>query len=227
MQEILMGLLQEPLLIATCITSVVGLVTYHLYGGFIRENYMQIKWFRRLFLPHVTRLMNKIDEENEDIDLDGVYVESELVDAEHVFDLYLDESDNMQNVRREVGETLIDNHFRPEVLLASLATNPQGEIEVGNFVLTAPQKNHSDVSGYGRLYDIFTMFVSKYQLHVRIFYDRDKHRLRFYAHHELNPYNPIYSKRHLEGEEMNYTKGVSMFKKYKDEIAEYGVEVVE
>lgn len=217
----------DPFFVVTAIVSLVGLSLYYLYGGFIEENHAQIKWFRRLFLPHVTKLLHDIDEQNEDIDLDGLYVETNIHQREHVFDLYLDERVHREGGIEMVSEELIKNHFRPEVILASLGNNPQDKAELGNFVLTAPMNNHPDVPVMGRLYDIFVMLVSKYQLHVRIYYDEDKHRLRFYAHHELNPYNPRYAKKHLQGEEMDIPLGVEMFKKYKEDISQYGVEVTE
>lgn len=225
MQEFVDLLISNPLFVAGALASFVGLFIYWSYGGFINENYRRIKWFRRLFLPHITALLHIIDEENEDIDLEGVYVETDVLDKEHAFDLYLREGTHYLGPLKGVTSTLIDNHFRPEVILASLGTNSTGNQEVGNFVLTAPEKAHPDATGLGRLYDIIKMFTSKYQLHVRIFYDEDKHRLRFYAHHELNPYNPLYAKRHLEAEEFDEYKGVRLLRKYSEDMLKYGVEV--
>lgn len=217
----------DPLFVVAGIASLVGLGLYYGYSGFINENYTRIKWFRRLFLPHVTRAVEQFDEEYEYIDMDDVDVETNIRDREHVFDLYLDESKSKEHSISNIGDELISQHFRPEVILASLGRDPEDRGEVGNFVLTAPIKNHTDVPVMGRLYDIFVMFTSKYQLHVRIYYDEDKHRLRFYAHHELNAYNPLYAKRHLEGVEFDAELGVEMFREYKDDIEQYGVELVE
>ena len=217
----------DPLFVVAGIAALMGLALYYGYSGFINKNYTQIKWFRRLFLPHVTRAINQLDEQYDDIDMQGVYVETNVREREHVFDLHLDESDTMTEGVKKVGDELISQHFRPEVILASLGRDPENQGEVGNFVLTAPEKNHTDVPVMGRLYDIFVMFTSKYQLHVRIYYDENKHRLRFYAHHELNPYNPLYAKKHLQAKDFNTQKGVRMFEQYKKDIEQYGVELVE
>lgn len=226
--EVFSAVASDPLMFAAGLASLVGLFMYWSYGGFINENYQRIKWFRRLFLPHITRLLHKIDEENENIDLDGAYVETQILESEHAFDLYLRESSRDYLIPLTgVSETLIDNHFRPEVILASLGTSPEGYVEVGNFALTAPEKKKVDMTGIARLNDIITMFVSRYQLHVRIFFDPEKHRLRFYAHHEYNPYNPFHAKDHLEAKKFNPRKGVKMFKEYADELERYGVEIVE
>jgi hypothetical protein len=217
----------DPLFVVAALASFLGILLYYTYGGFINENYTRIKWFRRLFLPHITRAIKNIDKQYENVDMSGLYVETNVRDREHVFDLYLDEETTKEQGLNSVGGELISNHFRPEVILASLATNPEGEAEDGNFVLTAPSRNHTDVSVFGRIYDIMVMFISKYQLHVRIYYDEDKHKLEFYAHHEMNPYNPLYAERHFEAKEFNVDKGVEMFKEYKDDMNQYGVELVE
>lgn len=225
MQEFVAGLTSDPLLLVAGLASLVGLFVYWSYDGFIHENYTHIKWFRRLLLPHVTRLLKKAEKDGDFFK--GIYVETDTLDSEHVFDLYLEESRMKEGALDAVGDTLIENHFRPEVLLASLGSNSSGLEEVGNFVLTAPNKNHPDSTGLGRIYDIVVMFISKYQLHVRIFYDPEKHRLRFYAHYELNPYNPFYAQKHLDAEEFDIDKGVEMFREYADELEKYGIEVVE
>lgn len=217
----------DPLFVVAAVASLFALSMYYMYGGFIYENYGKIKWFRRLFLPHVTRIIGLMDERYDQVDLSDLEkVETNIREREHVFDLYLDEAQTKETALKAVGYELISQHFRPEVILSSLGTDPDGDGEDGNFVLTAPSRSHSDVPVLGRIYDILIMFLSKYQLHVRIYYDEDKHRLRFYAHHELNPYNPFFAKDHLEAKEFDVDKGVEMFSEYEDDISSYGVEVV-
>lgn len=226
MQEIVVELTSNPLLVAAAIASFIGLFIYWSYGGFINENYRRIKWFRRLFLPHVTRILKVIDDQNENTDFDGVYVKTDILSQEHAFDLFLEEEKTKDEVIDDVGNELLKHNFRPEVILASLGTNPAGRNEIGNFVLTAPEKEHFNAIGIGRVYEIIMMFMSKHQLHIRIFYDPEKHRLRFYAHYELNPYNPFVAKRHLQGKSINFRKGVDMAREYAPELEKYGVEVV-
>ena len=230
MQQELTGLLAttDVLFIVAAIASVIGIGIYYLYGGFLTQNYKKIKWFRRLFLPHVSKIIKDYDESNKDVDLSQLSkTETTTLDSEHVFDLHLKEHYTKETANKLIGNELIENHFRPEVILASVGRQETSEeLELGNFVLTAPEKNHPDTTGLGRLYDIVLLFTSKYQLHVRYFYDEEKHRIRFYAHHELNPYNPLYAKKHLEAEKFNVEKGVEMFKEYKDDIKQYGVEIV-
>ena len=230
MQEELTGLLTttDVLFIVAAIASIIGIGIYYLYGGFLTQNYKKIKWFRRLFLPHVSKIIKDYDESNEDVDLSQLSkTETTTLDSEHVFDLHLKEHYTKETANKLIGNELIENHFRPEVILASVGRQETSEeLELGNFVLTAPEKNHPDTTALGRLYDIVLLFTSKYQLHVRYFYDEEKHRIRFYAHYELNPYNPLYAKKHLEAEKFNVEKGVEMFKKYKDNIKQYGVEIV-
>jgi len=176
--------LSDPLLIASVVASLVGLTLFYLYGGFIQQNYTKIKWFRRLFLPHLRNFIEHLDEEHEDVDLSEIRkVETSVSEEEHVFDLYLREEEYQEGVMLALGKFLtMHRHFRPEILLSSIGNNPDDLYEVGNFVLTAPEKNHTDAPALGRLYDIVVMFTSKYQLHVRVFYDDRSHRFRFYAH---------------------------------------------
>lgn len=218
----------DPLFIVAGIASFIGIGIYYLYGGFLTENYTQVKWFRRLFLPHVSNLVKAYDERNKNIDLSQLSkTETKTLDSEHVFDLHLKDQYTKETANKLIGDELIKNHFRPELILASVGRQESSEeLEFGNFVLTAPEKNHPDTTGLGRLYDIIVLFTSKYQLHVRYFYDEEKHRIRFYAHYELNPYNPLYAKKHLEAEGFDVEKGVNMFREYKDDIKQYGVEVV-
>lgn len=218
---------QEPMFFVAALASVVGMTLFWLYGGFLEQNYTKIKWFRRLFLPHISHLIARIDNEYEEVDLDHIYTETTVYDDEFVFDLYLPEEVTKEEAHRQIGDELIENHFRPEVLLASLASTQGGNPELGNFVLTAPEKNHPDTTGFGRLYDLFVMFVSKWQLHTRYYYVSDKHKISFYAHKELNPYNPLYALAHLRAEDFRQEEGVEMFKEYKDELEQYGVEIVE
>ena len=230
MQQELTGLLAttDVLFIVAAIASIIGIGIYYLYGGFLTQNYKKIKWFRRLFLPHVSKIIKDYDESNKDVDLSQLSkTETTTLDSEHVFDLHLKEHYTKETANKLIGNELIENHFRPEVILASVGRQETSEeLELGNFVLTAPEKNHPDTTGLGKLYDIVLLFTSKYQLHVRYFYDEEKHRIRFYAHYELNPYNPLYAKKHLEAEKFNVEKGVEMFKEYKDDIKQYGVEIV-
>lgn len=229
MQEIAITLIQnDPLLIASMAASLVGLFLWYLYRGFIHNNYRRIQWFRRFFLPHVTLLLREISKRREDIDLNDVYVESKAYPGEQVFDLRLAGEESWEKKVEEIGDYLIkDEHFRPEVILTSLAKHPEGYPEVGNFVLTAPNKNRSSFGRYGVFKEIMIMFTSKYQLHLRLYYDENKHRILFHTHHEMNPYNPLYAKKHLKGKELNYGRGKMLFRKYKDNIRKFGVELIE
>jgi len=229
MQEIATEVLQtDPLFIAASIASLLGLGLYFGYRGFIHENYQRIKWFRRLFLPHITLLLRKGDKKLDGVDLSRLYVETNARPEEEVFDLRLREEDRMNGVVEAVGSYLIkEENFRPEVILTSNANHSEGYPEVGNFVLTAPEKSHDYFARYGVFREIFRMFTSKYQLHVRLYYDQDKHRILFHAHHELNPYNLIYAKKHFNGVQFNIRRGVELFRRYKDGISEHGVELIE
>lgn len=217
----------DPLLAGAVLASLAATTVYYLYGGFIQRDYRKITWFRRLLLPHVSTLIKAYDETNENVDLTHLTkTETEVHDVEHVFDLYLDEDETVDSASEKVNEELISNHFRPEVLLASVGRQTTSKrLERGNFVLTSPTRRHTDAPGAGRIFDILTMMLSKYQLHVRYFYDAEQHRFRFYAHHELNPYNPFYAKGHLTATEFSANKGVDLFEEYEDELAQYGVEV--
>jgi len=217
----------NPLFVASALASLVGLTLYYLYRGFIHENYQRIKWFRRLFLPHITLLLRNVDKNNKRVDLSRLYVETEAQPEEEVFDLRLSEDNTRQEAVDKIGDYLISENFRPEVILASLAKHPEGYPEVGNFVLTAPEKNHDTIAGYGVFKEIFKMFTSKYQLHIRLYYDENKHRILFHAHHELNPYNPLYAKKHFNSVEFNMKKGVKLFRKYREGIRQFGVELIE
>lgn len=228
MQEIAIGFVtSNPLLVASAVASFIGIALWYLYRGFVLRNYTRIKWFRRLLLPHITILLKLVDRRNPEFDLSRLYVETEAQPEEKAFQLFLDESDDENEVVKEIGEYLISEKFRPEVILTSLAEHPKDYPEMGNFVLTAPEKNHSAVVGYGVFTELFRMFTSKWQLHVRMYYDRDKHRLSFYAHKEYNSYNPIYALRHFKGEEISASEGVELLDNYADDIEEYGVELVE
>lgn len=197
---------QNPLFWACAVVAVFGLVTHYLYSGWINENYRSIKWFRRMFLPHLTPLLEDLDEDTE-ADLSKLYVETSVGESEHTFDINIPESQNYEGVLYEIEEKLKSKHFRPEVLLTSVASNPDGKYEVGNWVLTAPEKNHSDVPAYGVLSDVFKLLVSEWQLHVRIYWNEEERKLEFYAHYEKNPYSPIHSEDHFNAVGMDHSKG--------------------
>ena len=227
MQEIVTEIiLSDPLFFASAAASIVGLLLWYLYRGFIVNNYTRIKWFRRLFFPHVSVLLRIADRRKENIDLSRLYVETETREDEYAFTLYLDESDDEHDVIESIGGYLIDNKFRPEVLLTSLANHPEGYPEVGNFVLSGPEKSHPSLVGYGVFTEIIRMLLSKWQLHLRIYYDSDKHRLLFYVHREYNAYNPLYAKKHLDGKHVSGKEGVELFKQHSDGIEEFGVELI-
>ena len=220
--------MNNPLLIASVVASLLGASLYYLFRGFILQDYQRIKWFRRLLLPHISLILRQVDKNNKSVDLSKLYVTTGVLEQkEHIGDLYLDEDVKRDEGVKQVGSYLIDNKFRPEVILTSLAEHEKDLPEMGNFVLTAPNKKRDVLPGYGVFTEIFRMLTSKYQLHVRIYYDKEKHRLRFYGHHELNPYNPFYAKGHFNSENFNARLGVELFRShYADKLSEYGVEWV-
>lgn len=229
MEDFAIGIVQNnPLLVASVIASIVGVTIYYLYRGFILQNYQRIKWFRRLLLPHISLILRQVDKRNKDVDLSKLYVTTDVLEGrEHIGDLYLEEGEKQDEVVEDVGSYLIENKFRPEVILTSVAEHEDDIPEVGNFVLTAPMKTRDVLPGYGVFTEVFRMLTSKYQLHVRMYYDKEKHRLRFYGHHELNPYNPLFAKGHFNSEDFDSSLGVSMFRRdYFGDLEKFGVELV-
>jgi hypothetical protein len=229
MQQVLTEIvMNNPLLIASVAASLSGAVVYFLYKGFITQNYQRIKWFRRLLLPHISLILRQVDKNNKDVDLSKLYVQTEILeDKEHIGDLYLGEGDKRDEVVGQVGDYLIESRFRPEVILTPLAEHEDDLPEVGNFVLTAPNRNRDVLPGYGVFTEIFRMLTSKYQLHIRMYYDKEKHRLRFYGHYELNPYNPLYAKKHFNSVDYDSRLGVKIFRRdYAEKLSKYGIEWV-
>lgn len=224
MQEFVKTLiLSEPLLFASMAASLVGLILWYLYRGFIVENYTRIKWFRRILLPHISLFLRHADKKADGWDLSKLYVETSVSEREHAFDIQLNETNDSHKKLKEVGDILISERFRPEVILTSLAEHPDELEEKGNFVLTAPNKSHPKIPGYGIFYEIFVMLTSKYQLHVRYYYDQETNKIRFYCHYELNAYNPLYSKKHFKGEDVDVALGVEMMKQwYSSEFSKVG-----
>jgi len=220
--------MNNPLMVASVAASIGGLGLYWLFRGFIVQDYQRIKWFRRLLLPHISLILRQVDKNNKDVDLSKLYVQTEILeDKEHIGDLYLSEGEKQDEAVEQVGDYLIGNKFRPEVILASLAEHEDDLPEVGNFVLTAPNRNQDVLPGYGVFTEIFSMLTSKYQLHIRMYYDKEKHRLRFYGHYELNPYNPLYAKKHFNSVDYDSRLGVKIFRRdYAEKLSKYGIEWV-
>lgn len=204
---------QDPLFWACFVASLIGLAAWNLYGRFIYENYSRIKWFRRLFLPWITPFLENVDEELDEVDLSRLYVETDVSEDEKVLEVDIPHEDH-DIVMESLGEFFMDNYFRPEVLLASLASDDEGKKEEGNWVLTAPSKKHTGM----RLHELAIMLISKWQLHVRIFYNEEDETLSFYAHHEYNPYNPLLAKRHFNGDDVDVGLGKEMFRDYLPEL---------
>jgi hypothetical protein len=218
MQEMVVEIVQNnPLFVASALASLVGISLYYLYRGFINENYQKIKWFRRLLLPHITIALRHLDEEYEEYDLSKLYVETESNKSEYVFSLKPYKTEAPQTL----GKRLISNGFRPEVILTSLAKHPEGYPEVGNYVLSGPEKNHGS-HGHGVWRELFNMFLSKWQLHVRYYFNEEDNEYLFYAHKEYNPYNPLYAAKHLRGEKIDVEEGGKLLLQYTDEFETFG-----
>jgi hypothetical protein len=121
----------------------------------------------------------------------------------------------------DIGEFLMERDFRPEVLLASYQKDEEGNPEVGNFILTAPEKKHPSVPFLGKLYEVLLLFISKWQLHIRIFYDKDEDKLHFHVHREKNAYSPLYAKEHYRAEGFDIEHGKKLFReRYLPEMNE-------
>lgn len=211
----------ENLTIIAALASVIAATVYYLFSGFIKGNYRHIKWFRRIFLPHVTWALKKTDLD------DDVYVESPYRDSEHLLDI-VGAVDNhfgpewLYSLKAIIEPFLKDKGFRPEVLLASLKGRESDLDEVGNFILTAPEKRKKP--HHNKMRELLMLLTSKYQLHVRLLKDDDK--ILMLVHHELNPYNPFFAKKHIDGKEFSPEKGREMFKeKFGEEFDELPIEV--
>lgn len=212
----------ENLTIIAALASIVAATIYYLFSGFIKGNYRQIKWFRRIFLPHVTWALKKTDLD------DDVYVESPYRESEHLLDITDADKDFAMPwfffALKHTEEFLKVKGFRPEVLLASLKGRESDLDEVGNFILTAPEKRNK--AHYSKMRELLMLLTSKYQLHVRLLHDDDNEKLLMLVHHELNPYNPLYAKKHIDGKEFSPEKGREMFKeKFGEEFDELPIEV--
>lgn len=198
-------LAENPLLWATAFASIFGLVVHYLYGGFIEKNYRKITWFRRLLLPHFSFILRKTDANFEKVDLSKLYVETSVSEEEKAFSV-----DASKIGIEDIDEVFLNKNFRPEVLLSSLASDPDGRKEVGNWVLTAPNKSRSFFPANSRIYEVFQMLTAKWQLHVRVYYNEKEDKYTFYAHYEYNPYCPLYSKKHFNSKGMDKSLGVQM-----------------
>jgi len=217
---------QNPIFWVCSLAAILGVVTHYLYSGWINQNYRSIKWFRRMFLPHLTPLLEDLDD-NTESDLSKLYVETGVGESEHTFDISIPEAEVYESTLYEVEEQLRQKHFRPEVLLASVASNPDGKYEVSNWVLTAPEKTHSDVAGCGVLSDVFKMLFSEWQLHVRVYWNEQERKLEFYSHYEKNPYSPLYAKDHFDGIGVDHAKGRKLLlKKLSLNPNKYRLEVI-
>lgn len=211
----------DPLFWGAAIVAIFGVVVHYLYSGFIQRNYRKIKWFRRLFLPHITKALRHMDEELDDHDLSRLYVETSVSESEHVLDVEVPNKLEAAMVLGEIErEVFLDNNFRPEVLLASLASNPGGYLEMGNWVKTAPEKKHPSTPFLGKLYEVVLLILAEWQLHIRIYYDEEQNLLRFYVHHEKNAYSPFHAQDHYDGDGIDVKKGRSLFKDYLPEMNE-------
>jgi len=206
---------QSPFFWVCAVASLFGLTVWYLYGGFIEENYTKIKWFRRLLLPHLSPVLQNIDDSTEDIDLSRLYVETPIYDEELALEVDVP-SEDYDDVMDSLGDFFLESGFRPEVLLASLG-NREGE-EVGNWVLTAPERNHTDMTFVNRFHEILLMATAKRQLHVRIFYEEQEEKLGFYVHWEYNAYSPLYAKRHFNGKDVSISKAKALFEDYRQEL---------
>lgn len=216
---------QDPLFYGAALAAVIALTLHYMYyQTFIRENYRHIKWFRRLLLPHVSYMLRRVDEDVKNVDLSRLYVESPLRDSEHIMNFEWPDDKDYEYVLDNVEPVYFEKGLRPEVILASIKGGTEHE-EVSNFILTGPGRRRTNKSVARSLYDIFLMLTSKYQLHPRLLLDEDEGVLKVGVHHELNPYNPLYSLRHLEGDEFSPHKGKDMFleifwEKFDEEIPE-------
>lgn len=186
------------------------LVHYLYYESFIKENYDKLKWFRRMVLPHISFLLRQIGEQTGNDQFSRLYVETPIRDGEKAITFEVPENTHHEYVVDKVQSVLTDAHYRREVLLASLKQG-DNEMEVGNYVLTGPNRWRPENRAMNPLYSVFLMLTSKYQLHVRLIYNTEEDNVYLLAHHEYNPYNPIFAKSHLEGKEFNVNKGVNMF----------------
>lgn len=194
----------DPMFLLAAAAAVIGITLHYLYGGFIEENHRKIIWFRRLLLPHFTFFLRQTDSSIEDVDLSRLYVETVVTDEEYVF--AIDDSWSLD----EISDVFLEKKFRPEALLASLASDMEGRKEVGNWVLTAPRKDRNVSVRGSRLYEVVQLLTAKWQLHVRLFHDEEKGVYSVYAHYEYNPYCPLYAMKHFEAEGMNKKLGVEM-----------------
>lgn len=222
----------DPMVYVAGFAALFGALIYLLYyDGYIRENYRSVKWLRRMVFPHVARGLHKLDEMTGEDRLSHLYVMVNAPESQHILNIdtagkSLDKSLN------DIGQAYKKMHFRPEVILAGLAENDDGRKEVGNFILTAPSKNHPNAWGASIVYDVLVMLFTKYQLHIRLFHNEQKECIEVYAHYELNPYNPRYSRGHYEGDEYSTEKGKEMMVDMLDEFENrlpdgYIVEVTE
>jgi hypothetical protein len=202
----------DPLFYAAAVASFIGIACYFYYSTFILQNYSKIKWLRRMLFPHISYFLKKVDKQTPNTNISKLYVETPATHAEKICTIHLAEEEDEDEVVSDIGEVLLKNHFRPEVILASLSKTSDGDYEVGNWVLTAPTKNHSDMWGTKVLHDLFIMLTARRQLHVRIFYDDEEHAIEFYAHEEYNPYNPLFSRKHFYGEGFDVALGQELFK---------------
>jgi hypothetical protein len=200
---------QDPMFYASAVASLIGLTLWYLYRGFIVENYQRLKWLRRILFPHLSILLRVADDKTE-VDLGKLYVTTKIHDYEFVDEVQLPKDTIEEEANETVKDYLMSQSFRPELILSSIAEHPKGYPEVGNFVLTAPEKNHPSVPAYGIFYELFHMLISKYQLHVRYYYNEDDNSYEFYAHKELNPYNPLYAKGHFNSEDFDAEEGVQL-----------------
>lgn len=224
MKRMLEDMVSNPLFYAATIASLFGLALHYLYyEGFIEENYREAKWFRRLFLPHITFLLHELDSEFDDYDLSKMYVETTVSESEHVLDIDISDADK-EEVLDGIESHLLASHYRPEVILSSLASTPDGYKEIGNWVLTAPEKNHTDLPAMGILHDALLMIGSKWQLHVRIFHNEEREMIEFYTHYEKNPYNPFHAPDHFKANGLDAERGKKLFRRKLAELHEKGLE---
>lgn len=194
--------LSDPLLIATVAASLFGIVIYTLYyDSVIRGNYSRIKWVRRTIAPHISyHLKNE----------EGLYVETEVADSGKVLDLEVPEGE-VEDVLSSIEDILKSQGFRPEVILASVGTTEDGYREIGNWVLTGPERKRTSEEFFFIPREVVRLVTSTWQLHLRIFYDEDDERLEFYVHYEYNPYCPPFAKKHFKGVGMDIEKGKQLF----------------
>lgn len=202
---------QSPVFWAAAAAAVIALMLHYLYGGWLERNYRHIKWLRRLILPHISYYLRSTDNDLDDVDLSQLYVETGVRESEHAMDMPIDEYEDEWDALDDVEKYLKKHYWRPEVILTSLADDPEGRYEIANWVLTAPEKSRKDSLALGRLRELLIMLTAERQLHLRIYYNEEEEKLQFYAHEEYNPYNPLYSKKHFNGVDMNHKGGRQMF----------------